>query len=464
MSLYRKVLLGDVSEDILKFTSSLETDRELVSEVIEVFEAHVKALVKSNVIPEEVGVKVLKELTKLSEDPTQIFTKPAEDVFEALEAYLVGRLGRDAFWVSIGRSRNDHVSAVLRIKVRRYLIDLVRELIKIRWVLLEKAEAYAYTLFPAFTHLRPAQISTVGHYLTYVEEGLAIHTELMLFILNEVVNKSPLGASAIASTALPIDREFLARELGFNGLVVNSMLAVSSRNFALIALASLTSLALFLSRVAEDLITWSTPQFNYVTLPKAHVATSSIMPHKKNPVTLELIRALSSEVLACFNAVANVEKGLPTGYNLDLQESNKFILYALNRTKTALSVFKDLITNLRFNSSLKLSSRPLDYVLLMITDVAELISYTYKIPYREVYFKIAETLKEVQEGGGVDLMEKLSSTLGLKPEELKKLFNPYNILLRKPTGSPNPARIVEDVVTAMIKVLDHEEALEAVRY
>ncbi len=268
MALYRKVLLGDVSKEILEFTSSLETDKEIVSEVIEVFEAHVKALINSKVIPEELGVKVLNSLSKLREDPTQVFMNPAEDVFEALETYLISRLGKEAFWISVGRSRNDHISAVLRIKVRRYLIDIVRELLNIRKILLEKAEAYAYTLLPVFTHLRPAQISTVGHYLTYVEEGLALHTELILFVLKEIVNKSPLGASAIASTALPIDRQFLANELGFNGLVVNSILAVSSRNFALITLASLTSLTLFLSRVAEDLIIWSTPQFNYVTLPK----------------------------------------------------------------------------------------------------------------------------------------------------------------------------------------------------
>ena len=265
LSSFREPLLGKTQDWILKYTSSMEEDRIIAKEVIEILIAHTKHLVNRKIIPHDIGFKVLSILNELLSDPSPLFKIKAEDIHEAIEIYLEQRIGKDANWIAIAKSRNDHIAAILRLKTKKLLLKLIESIIEFRKNILDKASHYLDVLMPAYTHLQPAQVVTYAHYLTHIENTLALYTKLLLFITKEVVDESPLGVTAIASTIVPIDRYELAQLAGFRDIVENSICAVSSRDFLTITSSIVTCLAIFLSRIAEDMII--SVSYTHLTLP-----------------------------------------------------------------------------------------------------------------------------------------------------------------------------------------------------
>ncbi|RSN78015.1 MAG: argininosuccinate lyase [Thermoproteota archaeon] len=426
MSLYRKALLGDTEKKILEFTSSIDIDRHFVEEAVDVMRAHVEHLISINAIPEEAGRKVLVALESVSKE--DLLSRKAEDIFEAMEEYLKERVGEDFGWISIGRSRNDHVAAVLRLLTRKYITRIIEEILNLRATLLHAASENLYTLFPSFTHMQPAQISTAAHYLTYIEEELSFYTRLLLDVL-ELVNRSPLGAAAVTSTLVDIDREELASSLHFSGVVKNSLLATGSRDFIHIVSSILTSLSVFLSRVAEDMIFFSFSSL--IDAPREHMATSSLMPHKKNLVTMELVRAWGGKAIGLLTSILAVEKGIPSGYNLDLQEMNSSFIPLLVRTADTISIFEDFISKVRFRQ-VKFTGT------LILTDIAELLSLELKIPYREVYVRIARGMSKMNDPSLDEILSFLKEEFNLDEKVIRAISNPIKLLKRKSDGSPNP--------------------------
>lgn len=448
MPLYRNALLGKQDSKLTVFISSLEEDKLIVNEVLEVLIAHVKHLKSRELIPSDVASRVLDELSKLLRNSDALFKNIYEDVHEAIEVHLKEALGSDAEWVPLGRSRNDHVAAALRLKARRVLLTISDELLRLRELLLMKARKYVEVPFPAFTHLQPAQVTTIAHYLTHVEEMLRIYTHLIYYLVSEVINKSPLGSAAAVGTVVPVDREELAKLLGFNGFVVNTLLATSSRDFAVLTASTLAALSVSISRIAEDFIIWSTPQYGYVIVHSKHLSTSSIMPHKKNLVTMEVLRAWGGEAVGHLTAILSIIKGLPSGYNLDLQEVNKHLLTLLTGTLEGIAVFRDFVECVEFDV-VKIREDLIKYP-LTLTELAELISMELRRPYREVHREVASVIRDV---GSEDLSRvctALSERLGADLSSICINLNPDRVLrLRKQVGSPNPE--------IMIKYIDDSE-------
>ncbi|GAB6101769.1 argininosuccinate lyase [Thermococcus atlanticus] len=447
--MYRKNLLGEADLNILTYTSSMEEDKEIANEVIESLIAHVKALTAQGLIPAEKGHNILKELKKLLQTPSPLFFINAEDVHEAIEIYLKEKLGKDEGYLALGKSRNDHVSAALRLKTKKFLIEQLKELINLREVLLEKAEEHVYTIMPAFTHLQPAQPSTFAHYLCYIEEVLADYTKSLFFALG-IVDNSPLGGGAVGGTSVPLDRKELAKGL-FSGIVLNSIKATSSRDFLSIASSMDVNLSVFLSRVAEDIVIFSTPQFDYLILPKEHLATSSMMPQKKNPVTMEIARAWGAESIGHLTALLGILKALPTGYNLDMQEANKHALVILKKTLETLRIFSDFFKKIEVNKKKLLMDSEIFPILA--TDIAEKLSLKGGKPYREIYEEIAKLIK----------YSKSVEELYTRVEELYGIKANLEEGIKKPVlGSPNPEMVKKYITLAKERLKEDSSKLSEV--
>ncbi len=455
---YRETLLGSTEEWIENYISSMEEDRELAREIIEVLVAHVSHLRELNVIPQNVAQRVLSTLTELMSNPEPLFKIRAEDLFEAIEIYLSKKLGDDADWIYIGRSRNDHIAAVLKLKLRKELIEILREVISLRLELIKKASEYVDVPMPLFTHLQPAQVSTFGHYLMHIVEVLEMYTEILKYIVKNVLSKSPLGSGAASSTIVPVDRNRLAELAGFRDIDRNSLVATGSRDFIALAASILTCLSIFLSRIAEDMVIFVTPQFNYIDVSPKHLSTSSIMPHKRNPVTMEVARAWGAESIGHLVAVLSILKGLPSGYNLDLQEINKHILRILRGTYDTLKIFKDFISSLRPNES-KLREEVKKYP-IVASDVAEYLSLKLNKPFRYVYKLMAQGFRNGME---IDkALNEVAHRLGVYMSELNPPTAPEEVLyLKNHPGAPNPKILKSELTLARVRACNDLKELNS---
>lgn len=446
--MYREPLLGPASPEIREYTSSMEDDKLIVCEVLEVLEAHVRELAEAKVIPVDSAERIISEIEDLKGDPLKLFTYKVEDVHEALEVYLEGKLGAEAGYLALGRSRNDHVAAALRLKVSRLLLEEGWELLKMRRILLARALEHKETPMVLYTHLQPAQVSTLAHYLLYVEELLATYSELLPAVI-DVTLKSPLGSGPAAGVTTPLDRLRLSSRLFGGGLAYNTLYATTSRDFALLALAFNASLLTSLSRVVEDLIVFSTPQIGYFTIPEEHLATSSIMPHKRNPVTLEVARARAAEALASFTAIAGMFKGLTSGYNLDMQEANRYAVKSLVRVVETLKILGDLLGKLKVNVESVL--RDVGAYPVALADVAELIAIKTGRPFREVHREIAGIVRS--SGNVEELYRALKEAYGVEVD--------YRSVIKRPVaGSSNPEDVVRHVERAQDSIRVLSERLE----
>ena len=218
-----------------------------------------------------------------------------------------------------------------------------------RRVLIDKAKEHVKTYMLGYTHLQPAQPISLAHYLLHIEEALANYYKTIRMLWSIWLDKSPLGSGALASTNVPLDRVRLAEKLNFKDVDLNSLYATSSRDFIYTVASILTSLSVTLSRVAEDFILWSTPYYNYVVLPQDHIATSSIMPQKRNPVTLEIVRAKSGENIGYLTSILSIVNCKPTGYQLDLQELSKHLWCIVKNVISAIEILMNIIEKSKFN-------------------------------------------------------------------------------------------------------------------
>ncbi|MDK2384295.1 MAG: argininosuccinate lyase, partial [Candidatus Korarchaeota archaeon] len=387
--------------------------------------AHFFHLLEKKVISEEAS-RVLIWLRKALESTEEILSGNYEDVHEALEAWLLEKAGKNAGWLAYGKSRNDQVATALRLALRWRLIGLLWELNRLRESLLDAAEKHLNVKIPLFTHLQPAQPSLASNYLLYVEGEIFHHYRMIWQVLREVVDLCPLGSGPVAGSSVPLDRGRLAELLGFSGVENNTLLATGSRTFASLSVGQVASLMVVLSRVAEDLIIWSTPQFSLVELPQEHISTSSIMPQKRNAVTLELIRAKAGTVLGSLVSLLTVTKGVPSGYNLDLQEANLHMLKPVEEATSSARVLADLIKGIRFKEIVVPAT--------LAQDIAERLARERGITYREAHSLLASTLREV----GWDLL-KAADKLGVD------VPNVEDVLRERGRGAPNPELVTKEI-------------------
>jgi argininosuccinate lyase len=334
------------------FTESISFDRRLYRQDIAVNQAHARMLAEMGLLTVEEASKIETILTAIGQEIETgqfIFSTSLEDIHSHIERALIQRLGDIGRKLHAGKSRNDQVATDLRLWVREAIDNIDERLLDVQQALLQSAEEQREAVLPGYTHLQRAQPVLAAHYfLAYVEKYQRDRDRLA--DCRKRVDILPLGSAALAGTSLPIDRESLRRKLGFATLSANSLDATSDRDFAIEFVFNLAQIALHLSGWAEEWILWSTTEFGFLEIPDAFCTGSSIMPHKKNPDVLELIRGKSARVLADLQQVMVLVKGLPLSYNRDLQEDKLPLFDAHDTVASSLALAAPLIRATRFQS------------------------------------------------------------------------------------------------------------------
>ena len=444
--------------EVTSFLSSLWDDIRIFEDDIRGSEAHVIMLKEAGILTEEEASKILRELENALNDWKKDKLKideSLEDIHPVVEKYVVERLGVETGGkMHTGRSRNDQVMTDVRMYIRREIIALIRQIRHLIKVQISLAENHIETVMPGYTHLQQAQITTFAHFLLSYADSLLRDIE-RLENLYERVNKSPLGACALAGTSFEISRQRTAELLGFEGIIENSIDATTTRDFAIETIAVLTIHQTNLSRIAEDLILWSTTEFGFLEIPDEYCSISSVMPQKKNPDTLELIRGRTSKVLGALNHILTMVKGLPSGYNRDLQETKPPLWNAIDTVKSSVKMLSGILKGLKIDkeNALKLVKKGYTSAL----DLAEKIVKETGISFREAHNIVGTTIKKLaakkaplNEDAFNDLKEAWREVLGeeipINLPALKDCFDPLkSINERKSLGSPNPTMLKETI-------------------
>ena len=334
------------SDEALAYTSSLADDARIARHVIEVNLAHMSALISASEVDRGTGAKCIRFLLETS--PVIPPDSNAEDFHQLLEQEAVDELGvKTAGFLNYGKSRNDQVATAIRMELRAQLLSLLRAIVNLQGALLGHVKKSGKVLMPGYTHLQHAQPVTVGHHLIAHFDALQRDAERILQLYSRA-NLSPMGGAAMAGTSVKIDRAAVASSLGFSGIVRNAMDAVSSRDVAIEALSCATITMIDASRLAEELVLWSSKEFDFVELADRYSASSSIMPQKKNAVTAETVRAKAGTVLGELTAVCAITKALPYSYNLDLQEATPHLWQGLDDTLASLNVLAGTVSTASF--------------------------------------------------------------------------------------------------------------------
>ena len=440
--------IGSVREDVTAFTSSMESDKKLLEAVIAINKAHVTMLTNQNIIDKETGTKLLQALTeinpKLKPDPT------TEDIHLAVEEEINKKVGIDIGGnLHIAKSRNDQVATAIRMTLRTDLLNLMETLLTLQNSLMGLAAKHTETLVPSYTHLHPAQPVTFAHILLSYVDGLQRDLNRLTEAYSRI-NQSPMGAGAIATTSFPIDRDQTAELLGFYGVLENSIDAVGTRDFILETLSDLTIAAVNISRIAQDLIIWSSPDFGIVELPESFAFTSSIMPQKKNPDVLEVIRARMNNVSGNLFASTGTMMALPSGYNLDFQEITPKLWGSIQTVAASAYMLSELVPNLEVKSNV-FEKQVLKFA--TTTELANVLVKNYGIPFRTSHKIVGAVVKELLDNNLTlsDLTpEQLNKTaqecaeiiLDVKLADIKQATDPKKFVeSHKTKGGPAPAEV-----------------------
>lgn len=338
-----------VNELVNTFNSSISIDSRMYKEDIEGSLAHVKMLGKQGIIPSEDSKKIvegLKEILIRIDNGTIQIDKDAEDIHSFVESILTYYIGDEGKKLHTGRSRNDQVTLDTKLYLKKYIKIIINEILKLHETLLEKANENINTIMPGYTHMQKAQPITFAHHiLAYCE--MFKRDIGRLFDSYKRLDEMPLGSGALATSTYPIDREFVASELGFSKITLNSLDSVSDRDYAIETLSALSLIMMHLSRFSEEIILWCTGEFNFIELDDSYSTGSSIMPQKKNPDVAELVRGKTGRVYGDLMTLLTVMKGIPLAYNKDMQEDKEALFDGLDTTLISLQTFNGMIKTMK---------------------------------------------------------------------------------------------------------------------
>ena len=350
-------------------------------------EAHVAALLKAEIISKDEARKLTRELHKLENSfPRKL---EGEDYHLYIEQQLTKRLGRLGEKLHTGKSRNDQVATAIRMTLREELLGLSESLTSFCEELLRRAAKHLDTFFVGYTHMQPAQPITFGHYLLSLTDALLRDNKRILEAYHRV-NLSPMGSGALAGSSFNLDRRLVANMLGFEGLVENSLDAVGSRDFLLETLGACVLISTDLSRIAEDWIFYGSSDVNIVRLPDEYSSTSSIMPQKKNPDPLEMIRAQSSEIIGNYVSAASILHALPSGYNLDFQQLTPLVWMSIGKIRSCLQVLIGMVKEIR--PVTKVSDR-YQVQFTVATELANSLARLLDLPFREAHKSVGQAVR-----------------------------------------------------------------------
>ncbi|RLG77883.1 MAG: hypothetical protein DRO12_00875 [Thermoprotei archaeon] len=449
MDRYKILVGGEVVESIDRYTSSFDFDKPIAKYAAKVMLIHVANLVKKGVLEKSAAEPIIRELLEVVESDgeklyqwTKEKKRMFEDVFEALELYLYDVVGPSAGYIATGRSRNDHVAAALRLYLRESVLSMLRKLIQLRRILLEKAVEYKDTVFPFYTHTQLAQCGSASLYFLTYEQSLADIFKVFEIALS-LLNQNPLGSGASAGAMLPVDLDIVSRGLCLSVDPLPPYYSTGSRLFLLYLLSILSLLMAEIGRLVEDFMLFANAFPQGLEIPRHHISTSSIMPHKRNLVTLEIARAKVSRVLGLFAGSIAIYKSLPYGYNLDFQELNSMTFEILKDVDETLDVVKDFIAGLKLSSEgIKkyLEGKP-----CWSSDLIEYIAISSKKPVRELYAELARALQHYFSGDSEPLKNFLAR-YGLSEENLSSIhkLRPFE-------------KILDDVIDRSLSRLSSDE-------
>ncbi|MEM4954461.1 MAG: argininosuccinate lyase, partial [Candidatus Methanomethylicaceae archaeon] len=453
-------LEGDLSKEIAEFISSFKHDNYIINEVLEINLAHLLSLIDIGIINKEEGKAIAKTIMEMhiEEIPPEM-----EDIHMLIESKLIEKLGEIGGKLHTGKSRNDQVATAIRMRLRRFLIEICKNIINLQEVLIKKAKFYKNSLMPGFTHLQHAQPTSIPHYLIAYFDMFNRSFERLISSYKRI-NISPMGSAALAGTGYNIDRIKLANYLGFDGLVENTLDAVSTRDFALEVVSNLAIMMIDISRLAEEIIIWATSEFNYIELPDEHSSTSSIMPQKKNPVTAEILRAKCGEILGELISMLTIMKALPLSYNLDMQELTPHLWKACEITNKSIYIISDLIDKIKFNENRMIES--IINSSSVATELADTLVKYYGIPFRISHKIVGEIVKEIypqslSKMNPEEISEMIYKKIGKRPEVeiIKKAIDPYyNINVRNVIGGPSPSEI-DKMINSRIEIINLNKIL-----
>ncbi len=456
-------------EEVLAFSQSVDIDRRLLPYDVWLNQAHAIMLFRCGIIPKEVAsplLSALLELDQLVERGEFELDWRKEDVHMNVESWVREKVGPEIGGaLHTARSRNDQVLADCRMYVREEILNAHEALSSLVQTLLEIGREHAETVTVGFTHTQHAQPITLGFWATsYASAFLRDLSRLERAF--SVTNLNPLGACALAGTSLPIDRRLTTKLLGFEGMVRHALDAVQSRDFLLEVLFALASVALTLSRLAEEVVLWSAPEFGFLELDDAYAMGSSIMPQKKNPCVAELTRARTGRVLSALLQLSTVLKGIPSGYNRDLQEDKPPVWSAFDALIPSLRVMRGALSSARFKVG-----RMREMAGRGGTQATELANFLVRergMPFRRAHEVVGEVAGRLARAGrefdDPEEVARLLSELGVRiePDEIAPILDPSKLVRRQVSeGSTHPdevLRMCEEMESSLRQSSEWREA------
>lgn len=449
MAIWNSRFKKELDETALKFSSSIDIDGKLYSEDIEGSKAHVKMLMKQKIISISDGkaiIKALDEIFNEIEIGKLKFDWRKEDIHSLIEERLVKKIGEKGKRLHTARSRNDQVSLDERLYIRKEIINLIKFITNFQKTLLKKAETNKETIIPGYTHLQRAQPILLAHHLLAYVSMLERDKERLIDSMKRV-NISPLGAAALAGTTLNIDRNYSAKELKMNGIIENSLDAVSDRDVVIEVISACSIIMMHLSRFSEEIILWSSQEFSFALIDDSYSTGSSLMPQKKNPDIAELIRGKVGRVYGALMGVLTIMKSLPLAYNRDMQEDKFHLIEAIDTTKDCLDQSARLLSNTTFNK--ERFENELTGDLLLSTDIVDYL-VNKNIPFRQAHHIVGAVVaycvakkKKLNE-------IKLEEYKNFSPkfdEKVFELLTPMaSIRSKKSSGSTSPKEIEKQIL------------------
>ena len=395
MKLWGGRFTKETNKLVHNFNASLSFDQKFYKQDIQGSIAHVTMLAKQGIIEESDKVAII--LTDIENGHLE-FTPEHEDIHSFVEAHLIERIGEPGKKLHTGRSRNDQVALDMKLYVRDEVVELDSLLKTLLQSIMKVMEENTETFMPGFTHLQKAQPVTLAHHFGAYFEMFKRDRSRLTDIYDRM-NYCPLGAGALAGTTYPLDREYTASLLNFDGPTLNSMDSVSDRDYVIELMSALSTIMMHLSRFCEEIIIWNSNEYRFVNIDDSYSTGSSIMPQKKNPDIAELIRGKTGRVYGALTSILTTMKGIPLAYNKDMQEDKEFAFDAIDTTKGCIALFTGMIDTMTFNKDVMESSAKNGFT--NATDAADYL-VNHGVPFRDAHGIVGQ-LVLFCEGKGISL-------------------------------------------------------------
>ena len=442
---------------VYNFNASISFDQRFYEQDIKGSTAHVMMLCKQGIITEEEKKEIIAGLESILNDVQSgklEISEKYEDIHSFVEANLIDRIGDAGKKLHTGRSRNDQVALDMKLYTRGEILALQGLVKEMLHELLEIMKNHTETIMPGFTHLQKAQPITLAHHMgAYFEMFKRDYSRLQ--DIYKRMNTCPLGSGALSGTTYPLDRNYTAELLGFDGPTLNSMDSVSDRDYLIELMSALATIMMHLSRFSEEVIIWNSNEFQFVEIDDGYSTGSSIMPQKKNPDIAELVRGKTGRVYGALMSILTTMKGIPLAYNKDMQEDKELVFDAIDTAKGCLALFTGMLATMKFNTDkMRESAR---HGFTNATDAADYL-VNHNVPFRDAHGIVGQlVLYCIEKGIALDDMT-LEEYQAISPVFQDDIYDAISmetcVNKRKTIGAPGPD-VMQEVIDIYTKYLEN---------